>query len=204
MGLRSGVAGEIVVVAPSEGLVGGVFNPGGGINGGASTFKGLPDASPSNEGGVVPGVGKDFMAIGSSEGRLPYGDLRRRSSCRLFARGRTPPALPPRANSETERLKGLIKRSIHRPPESKERGPDLPSASSTTGRVRIASSICREGGRSSAGGGRRSSNCTEVGGEGGEADCSLLLPARLRSLIVKECWKCVQHMTLHREDSSHL
>ena len=110
------------------------------MNGGASTFKGLPDANPPN-GGVVPGVGKDFVAMGSSKSGLPNGDLRRRSSCRLFARGRTPPAFPPRASSETERLRGLIKRSIHRPLESNERGPDLPSASSTTGRVRIASSI---------------------------------------------------------------
>ena len=173
----------------SDGLVGGVFKPDGGMNGCASTFKGFPDASPLNEGSIIPGMGKDLMGTGPSKVRFPDGDLRRRSSCRLFARGRTTPAFPPRATSEAERLKGLIKRSIRLPLESKQGGPEISSASSTMGRVRIASSICREGGRPSTSGGPWSSSCAAVAWVGGEADRLPLLPARLRSLIVKECWK---------------
>ena len=141
MGLESGVGGEIVVVVSSAGFVGGVFKPGGGTNGCASTFKGLLDANSPNDGGVIPGVGRDLMTMGSSKGRLPDGDLRRRSSCRLFARGRAPPAFSPSPSSETERLWGPIKRSIRRPLESREWGPGRSSGSSTAGRVRIASSI---------------------------------------------------------------
>ena len=186
-GLGTDASGEIVVVVvSSDGSVGGVLKPGVGMNGGASTFKGFPDASPP-KGDVIPGVGRDLVITGSSKVRFPDGDLRRRSSCRLFARGRTPPIFPPKATSETERLKGLIKRSIRLPLESKQGGPDISSAYSTTGRVRIASSIWREGGRPSTGGGCWSSSCSEVGWEGGKAGRPPLLPARSRSPMVKEC-----------------
>lgn len=112
MGLWSSVGGEITVVVRSEDSVGGVLNPGGGTNGGAPTFKGFPCPSPPNGGGVH-GVGRDLRATRSSIVGLPDGDLRRRSSCRLLARGRIPTAFPQRVSSETERLENLIKRSVH-------------------------------------------------------------------------------------------
>ena len=80
MGLESGAGGEDVVVASSEGPVGGVFKPGGGMNGGASTFKDFPGAGPPNKGGAIPGVGRDFTVTKSSRIPLPDGDVRRRPS----------------------------------------------------------------------------------------------------------------------------
>ena len=108
MGQGAGGGEEITVVAGSECSAGGVPNPDGGMNGGASTFKGFPCTTPPNEDGIE-GVGRDLGATEFSMVGLLDGDLRRRSSCRLFARGRTPTPFPQRVSSETERLRNLIK-----------------------------------------------------------------------------------------------
>ena len=74
-GSTMGADGEIVVVVSSEGFVGGVFRPGGGTKGVASTFKDFPGESLPNEGGAIPGAGIDFIATRSV--LLRDGDLRR-------------------------------------------------------------------------------------------------------------------------------
>ena len=74
------MGGGIIVVASSEGSVGRVFKPGGGMNGGAPAFKDLPGASlPDNSGGIT-GVRRDLMATGSPKVSLPDGDVKRLSS----------------------------------------------------------------------------------------------------------------------------
>ena len=61
MGLGSG-AGDNVVAESSDGLLGGVFEPGDGMNGGASTFKGLLGERLQDK-GVVVGRGRDLTSI---------------------------------------------------------------------------------------------------------------------------------------------
>ena len=99
-------------MAGSEGSIGGVLNPGGGTKGGASTFKGFPDPSPSNEDGTWE-MGRDLKGTVFANVGSPAGDLRHRPSCRLFARGRTPIVFPQRVSSETERLRSLIKKLVY-------------------------------------------------------------------------------------------
>ena len=62
MGLGSGAGGDNVVAESSDDLVGGVFEPGDGMNGGASTFKGLLGERLQDK-GVVVGRGRDLMSI---------------------------------------------------------------------------------------------------------------------------------------------
>ena len=89
------MGGEPAVVVWSESFGVRVLKLGAGMNDGASMFKGFPNASSSNEGSLIRGVGKDFVVGGYSEVGFPDGDLGRRSSCRLFARGRIPLTFPP-------------------------------------------------------------------------------------------------------------
>jgi len=138
MGQWTGAGGEIVVAACSGDSAGGVLNPGGGTNGGASTFKGFPGPSPPIE-GSIQGAGRDLRVMEPSAVGLPDGDLRHRSSCRLFARGRTLTVFP--QSVETERSRSLIKWLVRQLLELKQREANLSSGSSTTGLVRIASSI---------------------------------------------------------------
>ena len=135
------------------------------------------------------GMCRGLMRIWPSKVRSPEGDLRRRLSCKLFARGRDTTVPTQRASSEAERLKGLVKRPVDRPlVESKERGPGSGSSTaSTTGRFTIASSILREGGQPFTGRGSWTSSCAALGCLGGETDPSPPFPARVRSLTVKEC-----------------
>ena len=96
VGSASDVPGEeTVVVASPEGFGERVPKLGVGMNARASMFRGFPDASSPNEGSVIRGVGKDFVVKESSKVGFPDSDLRRRSSCRLFARGRIPLAFSP-------------------------------------------------------------------------------------------------------------
>lgn len=175
VGRGSGEGGERVVVTSSERPFGGE-----GMNNCAPTFKGFSDPSPPNGSGVL-------VRVCSPKLSSRDGDVRHRSSCRLFDRGRTVPTFPPRASSESERVKGLVSRLMDRPLESKERGPECSSASSKTGQFRIASWIWREGGRLSAGGSCLGSNCAALTLTGADPCRSPLFPARLRSPKVKEC-----------------
>ena len=62
VGLESGGGEEAVVAKFSVGSFGGEFD-GDGMNGGASTFKGFPNACPSTRVGVTVGVGRDLKRI---------------------------------------------------------------------------------------------------------------------------------------------
>lgn len=63
VGLGPGAGGDIVVAGSSVRSFGGVFEPGDGMNGGASMFKGFPDASPPIKEGVIVGMGRDLIRI---------------------------------------------------------------------------------------------------------------------------------------------
>ena len=97
---ESSVEQETVVAKSFVGSFGGEFDS-DGMNGGASTFEGFPDANPSTKEGVTrSGCGQRPHENMILQVRLPDGDLRRRSSCKLFARGRAAPVLTPRASSD--------------------------------------------------------------------------------------------------------